>query len=206
MLIDNIGALQGLYVALGGELSDVANITTIPEMLQAISTVASAAASELPIVTGADNGKALRVVEGKWAKADLPADELPAVTSEDNGKVLKVVEGEWGAASLPAIPTYTKTVLFTGPAIETVTLSDSYKNYDALLFVVADIDGETGDPLYIYSPYIPTDSDVGAHYKIPYAVIASSLYYSEFTILSETSIYWAPAVDEKLYKVVGIKF
>ena len=100
-MISSISALQGLYVALGGELSDVADITTIPDMLEAISTVASAAASELPPVKPADNGKVLTVVSGKWAKADLPEDELPAVTADDNGKVLMVVNGEWDLGSIP---------------------------------------------------------------------------------------------------------
>lgn len=93
-MITSIEALKGLYVALGGELSDVASLNKIPDMLEAISTVASAAASELPAVKAADNGKVLTVVDGKWAKADLPA-VLPAVTADDNGKVLKVVEGVW---------------------------------------------------------------------------------------------------------------
>lgn len=68
MMINTVEALQGLYVALGGELSNVANITTIPEMLTAISSVAAAAASELPVVTASDNGKVLGVVNGAWAK------------------------------------------------------------------------------------------------------------------------------------------
>lgn len=79
-MINTVGALQGLYVALGGELSDVANITTIPEMLTAISTVAAAAASELPAVKSADNGKVLTVVNGKWAKAE-PASVGPFVVT-----------------------------------------------------------------------------------------------------------------------------
>lgn len=93
-MINTIGALQGLYVALGGELSDVANVTTIPEMLTAISTVAAAAASELPAVKSVDNGKVLAVVNGKWAKADIPS-QLPAVTAANNGAVLKVIDGAW---------------------------------------------------------------------------------------------------------------
>lgn len=94
-MINTVGALQGLYVALGGDLSDVANITTIPEMLTAISTVAAAAAGELPAVKSADNGKVLMVVNGKWTKADIPA-QLPAVTASNNGAVLKVIDGAWG--------------------------------------------------------------------------------------------------------------
>lgn len=104
-MINTIEALQGLYVALGGEMSDVENITTIPEMLTAISTVAQAAASELPAVKSTDNNKLLTVVNGKWDKADAPT-ELPAVTSDDNGNVLSVVEGAWAKAAAPTeLPT-----------------------------------------------------------------------------------------------------
>ena len=51
---------------------------------------------ELPSVSNSDNGKALMVKSGKWAKSDIPS-QLPAVTAEDNGKVLKVVDGVWAA-------------------------------------------------------------------------------------------------------------
>lgn len=106
-MINTIEALQGLYVALGGEMSDVENFTTIPEMLTAISTVAQAAASELPAVKSTDNNKLLTVVNGKWDKADAPT-ELPAVTSDDNGNVLSVVEGAWAKSDAPAaLPTVT---------------------------------------------------------------------------------------------------
>ena len=67
MLTTNIEALRGLYVALGGDVADVADITTLPEMLTQISTVAAAAASELPAVTTSDNGKIMQVKSGKWA-------------------------------------------------------------------------------------------------------------------------------------------
>lgn len=101
MMINTIEALRGLYVALGGDLTDVANITTIPGMLFAISEVAAAAASELPAVKGTDDGKVLTVVSGKWAKADLPT-ELPAVSGADDGNVLTVVSGAWAKASIPS--------------------------------------------------------------------------------------------------------
>ena len=67
--MDNtITALQTLYVALGGDADDVANITLIPDMINAIATVAATAtAAELPTVTASDNGKVLKVANGKWA-------------------------------------------------------------------------------------------------------------------------------------------
>ena len=72
--MDNtITALQNLYAALGGSTADVANITTIPDMINAIAThVATGGAAELPTVSSSDNGKVLTVVSGKWAKASLP--------------------------------------------------------------------------------------------------------------------------------------
>lgn len=70
-----ITALQALYVAMGGNLSDVQNIVLIPDMINAIATlVSSGATNELPKVTSSDNGKVLTVVSGKWAKAALPSE------------------------------------------------------------------------------------------------------------------------------------
>lgn len=72
---NNVKALQALYVALGGELTDtyediadgvpVSDITTIADMIQAVAK--KAGAKELPEVTAADNGKVLKVVDGDWA-------------------------------------------------------------------------------------------------------------------------------------------
>ncbi len=93
-MINTVESLRGLYVALGGDIAEVAGLNTIPELLTEISTVAQAAATELPAVKAADNGKVLTVVNSKWAKADLPT-ELPAVTSSDNYKVLTVRTGKW---------------------------------------------------------------------------------------------------------------
>lgn len=69
-----IDALKALYVALGGSADTVANISIIPEMINAIATlVSSGATAELPSVKSADNGKVLTVVSGKWAAANLPS-------------------------------------------------------------------------------------------------------------------------------------
>lgn len=70
--MNTVEALQALYVAFGGNIEDVVNITTIPEMLNALATIVPSALSVLPTVTSSDNGKVLTVVGGKWAKADLP--------------------------------------------------------------------------------------------------------------------------------------
>jgi hypothetical protein len=67
--MDNtITALQNLYAALGGTAADVANMTTIPELINAIAAfVAAGGTAELPAVASKDNGKVLTVVSGKWA-------------------------------------------------------------------------------------------------------------------------------------------
>lgn len=68
-----VDALKNVYVSLGGDIADVEEITLIPDMINAIATVAAGAtASELPSVKSADNGKVLTVVSGKWAAAALP--------------------------------------------------------------------------------------------------------------------------------------
>lgn len=65
---NTITALQALYAALGGTAADVANMTTIPELINAIAAfVAAGGAAELPAITATDNGKVLTVVSGKWA-------------------------------------------------------------------------------------------------------------------------------------------
>jgi len=70
--MNTVEALQALYVAFGGNIEDVANITTIPEMINALVTVVPSISSGLPTVTSEDNGKVLTVVDGEWAVADLP--------------------------------------------------------------------------------------------------------------------------------------
>ena len=64
----NVVALQGLFVALGGDADAVAEVNTIPDMINAIAAIATGAT--LPAVTGADDGKILKVVDGAWAAAD----------------------------------------------------------------------------------------------------------------------------------------
>ena len=59
--------------------------------------------SELPAVSGDDNGKFLGVKDGVWDVAALPND-LPTVSGDDDGKVLMVVSGEWAVSDLPSDP------------------------------------------------------------------------------------------------------
>jgi hypothetical protein len=72
-MTQTVDALKALYAALGGNSTDVANITLIPDMVNAIATlVQSGGTAELPSVKSTDNGKVLTVVSGKWAAANLP--------------------------------------------------------------------------------------------------------------------------------------
>lgn len=68
-----VEALKELYIALGGNATNVADITLIPDMVKAIAAhISGGGAAELPTVTTADNGKVLTVVEGEWSAAALP--------------------------------------------------------------------------------------------------------------------------------------
>lgn len=70
-MLKNVDALKTLYVALGGDADDVADITKIPDMIEAIATVAeNVVAAGLPEVDSEDNGKIMKVVEGEWALAN----------------------------------------------------------------------------------------------------------------------------------------
>ena len=61
-------ALKALYEALGGDPDDVAGINTVAELITEIADVAeTAVAPELPEVDAEDNGKILKVADGKWA-------------------------------------------------------------------------------------------------------------------------------------------
>lgn len=67
----NVEALKALYIALGGAAEDVENLTLNSEVIAAIAGIAGGiAGGVLPEVSAADEGKILKVVDGKWAIAD----------------------------------------------------------------------------------------------------------------------------------------
>ena len=85
-----VEALKALYTTLGGSLTDyysdiaggvpVSDYVLIPDCIQAITKKAGAIATaattpELPAVTATENGKVLKVIEGKWA---VGTDEIQA--------------------------------------------------------------------------------------------------------------------------------
>ena len=70
---NTVEALRAVYVALGGDSADVADIVTTPELITMIATlISSGATAELPTVTTANNGEVLTVVSGEWKAAALP--------------------------------------------------------------------------------------------------------------------------------------
>lgn len=71
----NVDALKTLYTALGGEASAVADMNLISEVIVAIAGIVDGVGIELPKVTAADNGKVLKVANGKWA---VGTDEIEA--------------------------------------------------------------------------------------------------------------------------------
>lgn len=63
-----VDALKNLYTALGGTASDVDDVTTAAGMIDALADhIGEGGAAELPTVTSADNGKVLKVANGKWS-------------------------------------------------------------------------------------------------------------------------------------------
>lgn len=63
----NLEALKALYVTLGGSSSTVANMTVSADVIYAMSQLSLSVSPELPEVKAEDNGKVLKVVDGKWA-------------------------------------------------------------------------------------------------------------------------------------------
>ncbi len=66
-----VEALKDLYVAMGGESSDVSGLSLNPDVIEQIAElVESGETKELPAVTAEDNDKVLAVVNGAWDKAE----------------------------------------------------------------------------------------------------------------------------------------
>lgn len=62
-----VEALKDYYTEIGGTSTDVENVVTIPDMIEAITALGGG--SSLPDVTAEDNGDVLTVVDGKWTKS-----------------------------------------------------------------------------------------------------------------------------------------
>lgn len=97
--MNTVKSLKELYVSLGGNIEDLKGLQTDAQVIKCLALIMGSTI-ELPAVSGSDNGKVLKVIEGAWGKGTDEA--LPEVTADDNGKVLMVVNGEWAVAELPA--------------------------------------------------------------------------------------------------------
>ena len=62
-----VTALKALYVALGGSASTVADMTLIPDLINAIAAIVTASGGLLPAVDAEDNGKVAKVADGAWS-------------------------------------------------------------------------------------------------------------------------------------------
>lgn len=60
-------ALKALYIALGGDMDDVAALTLIPDIINLIAALVTASGGVLPAVDAEDNGKVLKVADGAWS-------------------------------------------------------------------------------------------------------------------------------------------
>ena len=65
--MSNVNALKALYVALGGDADDVAGLTLICDVINAIATLIGTTGGQLPAVDASSNGKVLKVADGKWS-------------------------------------------------------------------------------------------------------------------------------------------
>lgn len=63
----NVNALKAIYAALGGDADDVAGLTLIADVLNAIATLLGTTGGQLPAVDATSNGSVLKVANGKWA-------------------------------------------------------------------------------------------------------------------------------------------
>ena len=96
----NVTALKALYVALGGDADDVANVNLIADMINAIATLIGTTGGQLPAVSGSDNGKVLKaVVNGSSKSVAWGEDQTgPTYTAGDgisisNGEISAQVDG-----------------------------------------------------------------------------------------------------------------
>lgn len=93
-----VNSLKKLYTSLGGNADTVKDVQTAPDMVDALADIAGSSI-ELPAVDAKDNGKVLKVANGKWGKGT--DESLPEVSTEDNGDFLRVVNGKWAKDTVP---------------------------------------------------------------------------------------------------------
>lgn len=133
-----VNSLKKLYTSLGGNADTVKDVQTAPDMVEALANIASSTI-ELPAVDAEDNGKVLKVANGKWGKGT--DESLPPVTASDNGSVLSVVDGAW-AKSFNLYDNGTN-LSVTGGATE-ISIPIGDLKQDAIINLVLNVTAENG--------------------------------------------------------------
>lgn len=121
----NVDALKALYVALGGDADDVAEVDQIAEMITALQSVVPTG-SGLPEVTAEDNGDILSVVDGEWAKAK-PDDTMKVIFATSSNSESKITFEMTGAQLVTYIENHPNVVVSTA---EKVSSTKYYYNYN----------------------------------------------------------------------------
>lgn len=155
-----VQALKELYATLGGDLADVALIDRVPDMIEALNSIAVA----VPAPTAEDEGKVITVGEDGALGF---ADALPPVTAEDAGKVLAVDEqGAWNPAEASGGGNFVRKTL------KEVSVKFPNAGWNVIV-----------DNFKIYKPQIPEDYICFAGVRcttsndVPYSIVMRSTGY-----------------------------
>ena len=121
-----VEALKDYYVEIGGTSTDVEDVVTIPDMIDAITALGGG--SLLPDVTADDNGDVLTVVEGEWTKS---APQLP----------FKIVKASYSDNTITFTNETQKSIceaIKNGQLVVVSTIVNTATNY-SLIFNVASV-------------------------------------------------------------------
>lgn len=166
----NVQALKSLYVALGGDAADVADLTRSADVINALNSVAASAASELPSVKKTDAGKTLTVnSSGKWAAIMPTVDKI-------------VLRGAWDGSDMFYI---------SDPAYSNKKPRDICQLFmqDIELIIIAGNAGENKTFVLTPTVYNANSVDIGSDltFSCVYRKASSTVYISLTFSYSSTS-------------------